>query len=292
MNLGEKIYQLRTSKNLSQGDLAEMLEVSRQSISKWENNSAVPDLDKIVKLSEIFGVSLDELVKGEQAPKASEHIRAFEPDSNSVETVIVKPATQTKTIVGILMICLSVAVVLIAPILLIFVIPLIICGIICLVCKKHVGLKCAWTIYFYLDVYMRYATGINWSVVRYTFSWTQDMNYMRLGFGWILFLARIIMVVATVMILRKDDVGTERKIRNRTLLYWGVVVGITVLLGAGGLGYSYMTTNMLSYMIPYVRVYSIVIGILDCCRFGFFAAAVLNTIRYISCKRRNSTPNH
>ncbi len=44
MNLGETIYRLRTGKNLSQGDLAEMLEVSRQSISKWENNSAVPDL--------------------------------------------------------------------------------------------------------------------------------------------------------------------------------------------------------------------------------------------------------
>ena len=50
MKLGEKIYNLRTSKNLSQGDLAEMLGVSRQSISKWENNSAMPDLEKIIKL--------------------------------------------------------------------------------------------------------------------------------------------------------------------------------------------------------------------------------------------------
>ena len=56
MRLGETIYKLRTEKNLSQGDLAEMLDVSRQSISKWENNSAVPDLEKIIKLSEIFKV--------------------------------------------------------------------------------------------------------------------------------------------------------------------------------------------------------------------------------------------
>ena len=48
MSLGETIYRLRTEKNLSQGDLAEMLKVSRQSISKWENNSAVPDLEKII----------------------------------------------------------------------------------------------------------------------------------------------------------------------------------------------------------------------------------------------------
>ena len=66
MNLGETIYKLRTEKQLSQGDLAEMLEVSRQSISKWENNSAVPELEKLIRLSEIFEVSLDELVKGEE----------------------------------------------------------------------------------------------------------------------------------------------------------------------------------------------------------------------------------
>ncbi len=53
MNLGETIYNLRKEKKLSQGDLAEQLSVSRQSVSKWENNSAVPDLDKLVKLSTI-----------------------------------------------------------------------------------------------------------------------------------------------------------------------------------------------------------------------------------------------
>ena len=66
MSLGERIYKLRTEKNLSQDMLAEMLEVSRQSVSKWENNNTVPDLEKLLKLSEIFDVSLDELVKGEE----------------------------------------------------------------------------------------------------------------------------------------------------------------------------------------------------------------------------------
>ena len=62
MTLGERIYKLRTEKEMSQGDLADALEVSRQSISKWETNSSVPELDKLVKLSEVFGVSLDELI--------------------------------------------------------------------------------------------------------------------------------------------------------------------------------------------------------------------------------------
>lgn len=66
MRLGERIYKLRTEKELSQGDLAEALAVSRQSISKWETNGSVPELDKLVKLSEVFGVSLDALVTGKE----------------------------------------------------------------------------------------------------------------------------------------------------------------------------------------------------------------------------------
>ena len=66
MNLGERIYKFRTEKNLSQGDLADALEESRQSISKWETNGSVPELDKLVKLSELFGVSLDVLITGKE----------------------------------------------------------------------------------------------------------------------------------------------------------------------------------------------------------------------------------
>lgn len=55
MSLGESIYKFRLSKNWSQTDLANALEVSRQSVSKWENNTATPDLD-------IFNVTLNELI--------------------------------------------------------------------------------------------------------------------------------------------------------------------------------------------------------------------------------------
>ena len=62
MTLGEKIYKLRNERNLSQADLAEALDVSRQSISKWETDASVPELDKLVKMSVFFSVSLDELI--------------------------------------------------------------------------------------------------------------------------------------------------------------------------------------------------------------------------------------
>ena len=64
-NLGERLYTLRTNKEMSQGDLAEKLDVSRQTVSKWENNMSIPELDKIIALSEVFGVSVDYIVKGE-----------------------------------------------------------------------------------------------------------------------------------------------------------------------------------------------------------------------------------
>ena len=69
MNLSEKITALRTERKLSQGDVAEKLEVSRQSVSKWETGQSVPELDKIVKLADLFGVSVDELVRDGEIPQ-------------------------------------------------------------------------------------------------------------------------------------------------------------------------------------------------------------------------------
>lgn len=68
MKIAEQIIRLRTAAGLSQGDLAEKLEVSRQSISKWETGASLPEIDKLVKLAELFQVSLDELVTG-KAPE-------------------------------------------------------------------------------------------------------------------------------------------------------------------------------------------------------------------------------
>lgn len=66
MNLNQKITQLRNDKKWSQEDLAEKINVSRQSVSKWESGQAKPDLDKIIVLSEIFNVSTDYLLKDDE----------------------------------------------------------------------------------------------------------------------------------------------------------------------------------------------------------------------------------
>ena len=73
MILADKIIDLRKKNGWSQEELAEHLNVSRQSVSKWESGMSVPDLNKIIAMSELFGVSTDYLLKDElDAPTPSE----------------------------------------------------------------------------------------------------------------------------------------------------------------------------------------------------------------------------
>ncbi len=71
MNFSEKLLTLRKSKVLTQEQLAEQLNVSRQSISKWESGQAIPEVDKIVELSNIFDVTTDYLLKPSEIDELS-----------------------------------------------------------------------------------------------------------------------------------------------------------------------------------------------------------------------------
>lgn len=62
MDLGKKIMTMRNEKNLSQEQLAEKLNVTRQTISNWENGKFYPDIDSLVNISKFFNVSLDDLL--------------------------------------------------------------------------------------------------------------------------------------------------------------------------------------------------------------------------------------
>ena len=68
MNISEKIQILRRDKEWSQDELAEKLNVSRQSVSKWESGKALPDSEKILAMANLFDVSTDFLLKDEQEP--------------------------------------------------------------------------------------------------------------------------------------------------------------------------------------------------------------------------------
>lgn len=71
MDVSEKILQLRKANGFTQEELAEKLNVSRQSVSKWESGQSVPELEKLVALSEIFQVSTDHLLKPSELDQLS-----------------------------------------------------------------------------------------------------------------------------------------------------------------------------------------------------------------------------
>lgn len=72
MTLAEKILTLRTGQNLSQGELAEKLDVSRQSVSKWETGTAVPSMDNMRTLSQLYEVPIDYLMGDGERPARAE----------------------------------------------------------------------------------------------------------------------------------------------------------------------------------------------------------------------------
>ena len=69
MTIGQKITQLRTAADISQEQLSETLGVSRQSVSKWETDQALPQIDKVLQIAELFNVSTDELLRDKLEPE-------------------------------------------------------------------------------------------------------------------------------------------------------------------------------------------------------------------------------
>ena len=77
MNFGETLFKLRKEKGLSQEALAERLGTTRQAVSKWENDQGFPETEKLLALSNLFEVSVDTLLKGENAAPAAVRERGW-----------------------------------------------------------------------------------------------------------------------------------------------------------------------------------------------------------------------
>lgn len=241
MSLGENIVRLRTEKRLTQEDLADLLGVSRQSVSKWESDASVPELDKLIRLSEVFDITVDELVKGKtlqrEAPAGEVESRTAE-ETPSQSAGAVPPATSTQRpevtkgnrVAGIVYLCLAFA--LLAGLTLyggtsgfvigfIFGLPFTVCGLVCLLVKgRRIGLWCGWALYVLTDGYLRYATGLTWHAVFLTFQWTYQMNYMRLFIAWLQFLAIVLLAVCTVLSYRREPLVMNKKVKILYILGW------------------------------------------------------------------------
>lgn len=157
MSLGERIYTQRVAHNMSQGDLADALDVSRQAISKWENNMSTPELEKIAAMSDLFGVTTDYLIKG------------TEPVKETVEaTPVVNEASRQSEetyrlgimLIGVGAAC-TVLVLLFDMGLLTFITAyMVLAGILCLVCKRSLGLWLSGTAFLFANIFTRFSMSI------------------------------------------------------------------------------------------------------------------------------------
>ena len=195
MSLGTNISRLRAEKRLSQGDLAEVLEVSRQSVSKWETDSSVPDLDKLVKLSQVFDVTLDELVTGTGPQPMAE---------TPPQQVVVSHRMPGRKLAGIILFCMALLAFLIPTVLggilvgLILAVPFLVCGIICFLVRKRPGLWCAWAAYLAVYIFCYYGTRISWNLFFFTFSWEEVGTPVYTFAAWIQSLMILALLIGTV----------------------------------------------------------------------------------------------
>lgn len=218
MNLGERIYELRNEKNLSQGDLADALDVSRQSVSKWENNMAVPDLDKLIKLCDIFEISLDELTGREKIEKsvnsAINQKSAVEPNKIAGYVLL------GTTILGAIITLVT------APPAIYLCLPLLICTIICFRVKKHTWFWCLLITYLLFELYLSMEIRAN------------IMHISKIAF-------LVIMTMLNIFCIK--DVPTLPKNKRMIIL---VISEFGVLLSLGIIGLLlYLNNNVIGFSI-------------------------------------------
>lgn len=96
MNLGEKLFELRKEKNLSQEEVADKLNVTRQTVSKWETNQSTPDFDKIVPLCELFEINTEELLTGKK-PNTDNVQKQEEKEEREEEKILTKEEVRRKS---------------------------------------------------------------------------------------------------------------------------------------------------------------------------------------------------
>lgn len=204
MTLGEKIAKLRTSQNMSQGDLAEKMNVSRQSISKWETDTSVPDLERLIIMSELFGVSIDEMVKD----KASVWETNITNETNAEKEESKAETNMTQKIIGFILLGVGILGTLLSiaasafSVSFLLIVPsayLLLCGTLCLAVKKNVGLIIGWITFLPCVYFAPYMSGIRMGAIL-------NPQFYRFGHPVslaILFLLWVFLIILVILTARK-----------------------------------------------------------------------------------------
>lgn len=216
--LGERINKYRSARGLSQLELSELLEVSRQSISKWETDVAVPELAKLVKMAEIFGVTLDELVLGKEPEKHDEEVPEV---SEPAPAPVKEEKTYSRIKNGMGFMFLGVGILLSFFILLLSgdIVGPIVCflpfgfsAFFCLKQFRHAALWCVETWYVFIMGYFHFATGIDWDPHILTLIHSAELGLnLSTIMSFVFFFMLVGFICFTVFAYRKDEIKLSRK---------------------------------------------------------------------------------
>ena len=232
MTLGQNICRLRTEQGLSQGDLADALDVSRQSISKWETDASVPELEKLLRLSELFHITLDELVKGpdgsvETPPPAPEPPTAEAPAQDPEAELLRALDRGVNRTVGWVLLGFGALLTLLLAVLgdglagLLLASPLFLCGVICLTAKRRAGLWCAWACGLLGLVWLRATTGIGWTDIFRAPSTVFRSDVAQIV-SWAIAVFLLLLLIGTVRSFRDQVLPWEKRNIGKYAGLWGL----------------------------------------------------------------------
>lgn len=296
MNIGERIYNLRTEADMSQGDLAEKLNVSRQSVSKWENNNSTPDIEKLVLIANVFGITVDELVKDDASSVSltdnenkAEATHPEETINQPITAASVKPQKNIKAakiLLGLgIVIAFGFFIFGLGLAGLIFALPFLVCSLICYLSKKEVGFACTWVLVFLADMYIRLGTGISWAAIKLTSQWEPSMNYWQLLIAWVQFVVILSLVIYTIVRAKKVVTEITPKLKKEMLAYW---LGFIIFQGTSSItSFLINKTIMEHQQIPEIlSTLSWVFQFADWLCIFFFAFAMAKTVVYVKNKKK------
>lgn len=290
MNLGEKIFRLRTEKNWSQSDLAEALDVSRQSVSKWETDASVPDIDKLVRLSDLFGITLDELIRDTRDCRINGDKEGVLPSEINGRTIPQGECMPIRKIVGIVILSIGflLAMLLVlqgdaVPALIAF-LPFLTCGLTCFLSRRRIVLWCLWEIAFFYTVQVGRGSSIGWRSVFNPYYYQYGING---GLVWSCFflIALLALTIWTFFSFRKIEILLSK---SQKVLYFcglGLFAVLEVLNFLPGIRYLSMEQYERLVSLQMVPLVSFFLQMLDWMCIALFVVLGVITMGMIRKKR-------
>lgn len=214
MTFGEKLSKLRKENNYTQEQLADILGVSRQSVSKWESNMAYPETEKLIFLAKLFRCSTDYLLNDECVSKngvTSTNSTTAKSGLFTTQKVIGYILLTVSLIAGILVSLLSESdeeLFILLPV----VLSILACSLICLFVEQKAGYWCVWAVFAPITLMTPFIVGL---------SFLNGLNFVILCFYAIMFF------VAEKLFIDKEILTNSKKNRF-VIIYWVVLISLRI----------------------------------------------------------------